>query len=364
MAVDATMTALLRRTRPDHNNSVPRRSDGTRQSFRPAQAWPKGKPFRILAIDGGGICGLLPALVLAEVEGRYLNDRPIGAYFDLITGTSTGGIIALGLAQGMSAHEIASLYLERGRFIFPGRNKVVRWVRRMWQWAFYAYSRNALENELKTKFGQARFGSSRVPVCIPAFEGHHGEPYIFKTPHHPDYKLDRHESLVDVGLSTAAAPTFFAGLERNGYTFVDGGIWANNPVMIGLVDALTCFDVSRRQIHILSLGCGQSPVRLGFWQRIGGKLIWSLAFYRSAMKAQSHNALGQAGLLVGRDHLLRIDAPESMRPIDMDDVPRACAELPRTSRTLVDQLGDEVARLIGIGAAVSTHSNRDEKAAP
>ena len=85
-------------------------------------------------------------------------------------------------------------------------------------------------------------------------------------PHNSDYKNNRHEKMVKVGLATAAAPTFFRALEHNGYLMVGGGLWANNPTMNALVDALACFKVDRRQIHILSLGCGERPsiaLRLG-----------------------------------------------------------------------------------------------------
>jgi len=333
---------------PSYDHTVARRSDGTRHTLRPIQPWPENKPFRILSIDGGGILGLLPSLVLAEIEDRFLEGQPIGQYFDLITGTSTGGIIALALGQGKRAKEISKLYLERGELIFPSGNRLARVFKKLRQWAIHAYNRDVLENELRWEFGLQRFGTSKIPLVIPAFEGRYGEPYIFKTPHHPDYKLDQHETIVDVALSTAAAPTYFSGLKRNGYAFIDGGIWANNPVMIGLVDALACFDIQRWQVHILSLGCGQETFRLGALQRIGGLLFWAKTFKRAAMKAQSHNALGQAGLLVGRDHLLRIDAPESNKPIEMDDVRKAISELPNIARALADASGHKVFEMLRI----------------
>lgn len=333
---------------PARDHTVNRRSEGTRHTLRPVQPWPENKPFRILSIDGGGIVGLLPALVLAEIEDRFLEGQPIGPYFDLIAGTSTGGIIALALGQGKRARDISKLYLERGERIFPPGNALARMLRGLRQWVLYAYDRDALERELRREFGSQRFGDSRIPLCIPAFEGHYGEPYIFKTPHHPDYKLDQHETMVDVALSTAAAPTYFVGLNRNGHTFADGGIWANNPIMIGLVDALTCFDIQRRQVLILSLGCGQETFRLGTLQRVGGFLFWAKTFKTAAMKAQSHNALGQAGLLVGRDHLLRVDAPASDRPIPLDDVRRAISEAPEIARALADAAGHKIFEMLQI----------------
>src|SRR4051812_1061816 len=98
---------------------IERRSAGTLKTRRTRLPWPSGRPFRILSIDGGGIRGVLPASVLAEIESRLLNGASAGAYFDLICGTSTGGIIALGLATGISAARLAHLYREHGEAIFP-----------------------------------------------------------------------------------------------------------------------------------------------------------------------------------------------------------------------------------------------------
>ena len=108
----------------------PRRSDGTIQTRRVPQPWPKDRPFRILSIDGGGICGILPAAVLAELEQRFLNGASIANYFDMIAGTSTGGIIALALAHGKTGADIRDVYLERGGLIFPPTSKPGRLVPR------------------------------------------------------------------------------------------------------------------------------------------------------------------------------------------------------------------------------------------
>src|SRR5258705_10792410 len=96
-----------------------RRSSGTLQSLREQLPWPEDKPFRILSIDGGGIRGILPAAILTELEERYLGARSAGDYFDLIAGTSTGGIIALALSTGLRAKEILRLYVEHGGEVFP-----------------------------------------------------------------------------------------------------------------------------------------------------------------------------------------------------------------------------------------------------
>jgi hypothetical protein len=125
---------------------------------------------------------------------------------------------------------------------------------------------------------------------------------------------------------------------------VDGGIWANNPVMNALTDALACFQIERRQVQILSLGCGSEVIRVSDGQMAGGLFQWRKVI-DAAMKAQSHNALGQAYLLVGKDNVLRVDAPEDTNPIALDDYERAREKLPAMARSLVEACGREIQRM-------------------
>ncbi|ODS03270.1 patatin [Methyloceanibacter marginalis] len=325
------------------NYAPPRRSEGTLQKRRMPLPWPEDRPFRILSIDGGGICGILPASVLAELERRYLDGKSIAGYFDLIAGTSTGGIIALGLASGLTSTDIEKVYIERGSLIFPPCS----WLGRIYRLAVrghrYLYEREPLQNELMRMFGDSALGEAKTRLCIPAFEGRYGEPWIYKTPHHPDYRRDRFASMVSVGLATAAAPTFFEAVPNNGYTMVDGGLWANNPIMNAVVDALACFDVDRRQISVLSLGCGETSFKVDTKKAKGGLVQWRSAI-TAAMRAQSLNALGQAYLILGKDHVMRLDAPESPSPIRLDDYRRARDELPNMARSLVEGAGREIER--------------------
>lgn len=119
---------------------------------------------------------------------------------------------------------------------------------------------------------------------------------------------------------------------------IDGGLWANNPIMNVLVDALTCFEVDRRQVRILSLGCGETAFEISDTKAQGGLLRWWNVYW-AAMRAQCKDALGQAYLLVGKDQVVRIDAPESRDSIDLDDYERAKDELPHMARSLVEAGG-------------------------
>ncbi|WP_297494681.1 CBASS cGAMP-activated phospholipase [Acidocella sp.] len=319
----------------------PRRSDGAIQHRRQVLPWPSDRPFRILSIDGGGICGILPSSVLAELENRFLGGTSIAGHFDLIAGTSTGGIIALGLAHGLTAAEIRNFYVDRGDRVFSNPNALVRLWRKVRRFRRNAYDSTALHEELLTIFGETTLGDARTRLCIPSFEGIHGDIWLFKTPHHPDYKKDRFERMVNVALATSAAPTYLRALPNNGYMMVDGGIWANNPVMNAVTEALSCFDIERQQIQILSLGCGETSFKVDDSRAVGGLLSWRNVL-RAAMRAQSLNALGQAGLLLGKENLVRIDAPETPNPIAMDDHRRAKAELPAMARSLAEASGQHI----------------------
>ena len=319
----------------------PKRSDGTIQARRVPQSWPAGRPFRILSIDGGGICGILPASILAEIETRYLGGRSVAGCFDMVAGTSTGGIIALGLAHGLSGRAIRDFYVERGDRIFPIASAAHRRLRWLGRFVRPAYDTGPLEEELLRIFGDTPFGDARTRLCIPSFEGIHGEPWIFKTPHHPDYQKDRVERMVRVAMATSAAPTYFRTLANNGYVMADGGIWANNPVMNAVVDALACYELERSQVRVLSLGCGETSFKVDPAMSGGGIVRWRHGL-TAAMRAQSHNALGQAFLLLGRPNVLRLDAPETPRPIPMDDHRRAVGELQFMARTLVEASGMSV----------------------
>jgi len=325
-------------------NHVPtRRSDGTIQHIREKLPWPKDRLFRILSIDGGGIKGVFPAAYLAEIEKRFLDGRSIADHFDMIAGTSTGGIIALALAHGMTAQQALQIYVERGDRIFPTLKGWRRWVRGL-RWLFKPkHDQAALQAELEGVFGDALLNDACKRLVIPSFEGRYGEPFLYKTPHHPDYQNDRHKTFAQVALHTTAAPSYYPGVDHDGYVMIDGGVWANNPVMNALVDALACYDVPRENVRILSLGTGDATFSVDERARNGGARHWAfMRAFNAASRAQSKNVLGQAYLLIGKSNVVRIDPPESDRPIALDDVPRSLRELPLVARSLAESSGHHI----------------------
>ncbi len=326
-----------------------RRSEGTRRDLRPRLPWDSAD-MRILSIDGGGIRGILPAAVLAICEDRFCDGRPAGEFFDYIAGTSTGGIIALGLSVGIPAREILAIYMDHGSEIFPPRrrhrNRTIRKIQSTWHFLRnlnrYRYEREALRRNLLRTFGDKLLGDAERRLVIPSFD-EYNEVHLFKTPHHGDYQRDWKETMIDVALSTSAAPTFFSTYRNGDRHFADGGVWANNPVMTALVDAMACYEIDRRDISILSLGCVESEFAFSQPQMSKGGIWHWKEIISSAMRLQSQNALGQAGLLIGRDHLLRVDGDPMPDAIELDDYQRAAAELPGVAEQLVDQNSDRLA---------------------
>lgn len=329
------------------NQAAESRSKGALTRRRAQQPWPKEREFKILSIDGGGIKGIFPAAMLAELEERYLDGGSIAEHFDLLTGTSTGGIITLGLSIGLPARDVAALYVERGNEIFPPyADNWLGGLRQRWDairnFAYHRYNRKALAAMLEDTFGERLLGDSSARLCIPSIDGRFGDVYIFKTPHHSDYRKDQHEKMTTVACATSAAPTFFQPLDSGGYRFVDGGLWANNPVMVGLVDALACFDVDRHKVRILSLGCGDEPYTVSDRMvQLGGLLSWRTVI-NGALAFQSQNALGQAKLLIGAERVMRVVPVPVSPPISLDDWTRAKQVLPKAAIASADLYGGAI----------------------
>ena len=269
---------------------------------------------RILAIDGGGIKGTFPASFLATVEDTIEDN--IANYFDLIVGTSTGGIIALGLGLGLSAKELLAFYEEHGPTIFKG-NRGLRWLRWL---GTSKYSKTPLENALKCCFGDRRLGDSKKRLVIPSLNLENGEVHIYKTAHHPRLEMDYKENAVDVAMATASAPTYFP-THRSiaGIPLIDGGLWANNPVGMAVVEAITLLDWPRDSLKVLSVGCTTEPLNVNLGRRIPlGRPYWAFKLLDVFMHVQSHASLGTALLLAGHDNVVRIDKDVSQGKFGLD----------------------------------------------
>jgi hypothetical protein len=275
--------------------------------------------FRILSLDGGGIKGTFTAAVLAAWE----NDTGlrVADHFDLIAGTSTGGILAIGLGMGLTADELLRFYQEQGPHIFP----VTRFTRRLMHQVKQVFApkfsqarlRDALASALRAPDGHNRqFGESSRRLIIPAYDTIQGRVFLFKTGHHERFRYDLDILAADVALATAAAPTYFQAARIRQHAnagYVDGGVWANCPALAAVIEAWHFLEIPLDRIDVLSIGTTYSPDSVRDLAG-AGFLGWGTRIVSLLMNAQGEAAWKQAMLLVGRERFLRVDC--ATRPGD------------------------------------------------
>ena len=229
---------------------------------------------RILSIQGGGVNGIFAAKILAEIECDLEKEGRIprvGRYFDLITGTSTGGLIALGLALEIPAAEIVKIYQNKSTRIFPGwrRNFVWKLSRRPGRRPIYNPS--ALIKELKEIFKERTLSEATSRLLIPAFNQSTDSVHLFKTAHHKNFVRDHTLKAWDIAAATAAAPFYFPPhrMETNA-SFLDGGVWANNPMFAAIAEAIQYCHWDREQLDILSISGVRDVTPATYWQGLLG----------------------------------------------------------------------------------------------
>lgn len=233
---------------------------------------PGSTPLRVLSIDGGGIRGILPACILAELERQ--SGRPIVDLFDLIVGTSTGGLLALALTipgsltnrPRYAAKDIIKFYEEEGKRIFT--RSVWHQIRSVGSLAEGKYPTAGIEEVLREYFGEARLKDTLSNVMIPAYEIERRIPFFFRS----WMARDSEESdfaVRDIIRAATAAPTYFepariqARDSSDYFAFVDGALFAYNPSMCAFVEAI---EQTRNQHDLLmvSLGSGELTQRLPY----------------------------------------------------------------------------------------------------
>lgn len=231
------------------------------------------EPFKILSIDGGGIRGVFPAMFLAnyeaELKAKGVEKWQVYQNFDLICGTSTGGIMAIALALGIPAKEIYKLYLDNANIIFGNKKGFLKRFR------YAAHKRDALERLIKEKYQAYHNGENgedprlkhcKTHVAIPIYDLMEGRPSVLKSNYHPAFVKDFHIPAYQAALATSAAPTYFDpysasctdlnGLEKPFQNKVDGGVFANNPTLNGIIEAQKAFNLELKDLSVLSIGTG------------------------------------------------------------------------------------------------------------
>lgn len=213
--------------------------------------------IKVLAVDGGGIRGIIPAVILAELHKRL--SRELWQTFDLIAGTSTGGIIALGLGtpcnngKPYSPEQLLNLYLQSGSAIFK-----TNWLTPLRQILFPKYSPDGLQATLTRFFQATEFCTALTPLLISSYNLHKQRPFFFKS-HLIAARPNYNWKVTDIARATSAAPTFFPPfhLARSAedYALVDGGVFVNNPSMAAYAEARLLYPSAPRTV-VVSVGTG------------------------------------------------------------------------------------------------------------
>lgn len=297
--------------------------------------------FQILSLDGGGIKGLFSAAVLAKVE-EDLGVR-VADHFDLITGTSTGGIIALGLGAGLRPREIVQFYVEKGPRIF----RQIRWWSTLRHFFWQKYPQESLRQALEECFGTRRICDSKKRLVIPSYNLDKDEVYLFKTPHHERLARDWKEPMWKVALATSAAPTYFPCCnDVDHIRLVDGGLWANNPTLVGIVEAYSMLGVALESITTLSLGTTNCIANKPNKLDCGGLWHWRKAGVDAAMRGQSHGVQGQAQHLLTKERAFRLDppVPDGLFELDRLTEKRLLSEAAQASRDFAPKFAERFAK--------------------
>lgn len=282
------------------------------------------KKYRILTIDGGGIRGLITAILLERLE------REIPGFLsevDLFAGTSTGGLIALGLASGLNPTQARRIYEEKGDLVF--KMSIVRKILALGNLIGAKYSLNPLKEELSKQFGELKLDDLPKKVLISSFDldnspvnssvNRQWKAKFFHN--YPGSDSDGKESVIDVAIRTANAPTYFPIFQG----YIDGGVVANNPSMCALAQAIHPQTGGERlsDIVLISFGTGHNPhyipVQYGDW----GVLHWATKIINLVTEGSAGLADYQCRQLLGTRYL-RVNPllPYSIAMDQVDEIPR------------------------------------------
>ena len=346
---------------------------------------------KILSIDGGGIRGIIPAMVLAEIEER--TGVPTADNFDLIAGTSTGGILALGLSRPddegnpqFTAADLANIYRERGEEIFnhdqregndlealvaairnllafiewvPGVGDRIKPIREFLPHleglTDERYSNEGLRRVLGDQFGDATLGNARTMTMVTTYDMQSRRPIFLKSWNPRDVAVQ----MSDAALATSAAPTFFEPVQltigEQARTLIDGGIFVNTPTVSAYAEAIGIFP-DEIDFFVLSLGTGESTQQLDYQDAVNwGKLEWLPELLECMFDGMSDATDYQMERLLGENYIRlqedlnpgneRMDDATPGNILALENLAQKMIALPYNDseeRTVIDEICDRL----------------------
>jgi patatin-like phospholipase/acyl hydrolase len=289
--------------------------------------------MKILSIDGGGIRGLIPALVLAEIEQR--TGRPISSLFDLVAGTSTGAILACGLTRPdpMPADRLAALYEEEGPQIFDA--SLLKKITSLGGVIDERYDARELVKSLRRHLGDTRLGEAVTGVLVTAYDLEARQALVLRR--------DDDVSMVDAAHASSAAPTYFEPVRLGTRTLIDGGVFAINPAVLAFAETSERIDV------LASLGTGEHTRRLPYDQvKDWGQLEWARPIIDVVFDGSADVVDGVLRRLLD-DTYIRFQTRLDEASDDLDDAsPENLAALRREAERLIARRSDDIDRLCAL----------------
>jgi patatin-like phospholipase/acyl hydrolase len=270
--------------------------------------------MRVLSIDGGGIRGLIPALVLTEIEKR--SGKQVWELFDLIAGTSTGGILACALCapDPLPAEQLVALYEEEGPTIFD--RSLFQRIRSAEGLLDEKYDAAALDRALERFLSDKRLAETKPDLLVPAYNMGEPGPYFFKSRKARDEGEDF--PLSQVARATSAAPTYFEAAELGEQALVDGGVFAANPAMCAFAEVMR-FQPSA-DVFLLSLGTGQRTRKRSFDQiEDWGLIEWAKPILDVVFDGVSDAVDYQLQHALDQGHYWRLQVELDSASDDLDD---------------------------------------------
>lgn len=319
----------------------------------------EGEAFQVLALSGGGYKGLYTAKIIHDIE--KFTDTGFANHFDLLCGTSIGGVIALALATNeIPASNVVECLKEHGSNIFKQNdlsslcNPIDSYIYKKYgltlkQGLFGAkHSNTQLKEVLESLFGDRRMGDLKSRVLIPTANWSKGGPQFFKTQHNERFSQDNDVLLVDVAMATSAAPIYFPNYQLNESVYVDGGIVGNAPGLFGVHEAEVNIEAAKgKHPKLLSMGTLSSKVTADQSKTLDkGALAWGDSLFAFMMACQEGVSDYMLKQKLGKDyyHIDTTPGPDQVNNLKLDLANKAATQtlLALGKQSSQEVLGDEL----------------------